>query len=315
MIEAVLQNGGKFNPKSFTGLIRKAYYGDVIYVHAGTGSDSANSGTTPDKPVATLGQAITLATANNADQIVLLPGHAEAISSATALTLSKAGVDIVGAGVGSRRPTITLDTAATATINVSAANISIENVVFTANFADITSLFTLTTAKNFTVNNCEFVATAVNMNFLHIVDLAATANAADGLTFTNNLWNEPDAATLSFALIDGAVDRLNISDNVMYTGNATADTAFLLACGSSVLTGVRILRNLCQMVGNAATNTGLLITNSSTTSNGIVALNFLKHLTTSGDLICTASTKIAFHNNYLSGVVDKSGYILPAADS
>lgn len=293
----------------------KITFGDVWFVKASTGSDTANNGRSPSQPFATIGAASTAATANNGDVVYVLPGHAETISSATALTLSKAGVNIIGLGMGSQRPTVTLDTAATATINVTAANVYIENVVFTANFADIVSVFTLTTAKNFTLYNCEVVATAVNMNFLHVIDLAATANAADGLTVKNCLWNEPDAATLSFALVDGDVDRLNISDNVMYTGNATADTPFLLACGSKVLTGARILRNYCQMVGNAATNTGLLIVNSSTTSNGIVALNFLKHLTTSGDIICNTSTKLAFHDNKLSGVVDKSGYLLPAADS
>lgn len=294
----------------FVGPSAAAWYGDFVAAY-GIDKDGGN------RVFSTLVLALADANvvASRGDVIYLLPGYTATVSSATGLAISKAGINIVGIGVGSLRPTITLDTGTDSTIAVSAANVKIENVVFSANFASIVSLFTLTTAKNFTLNNCEFVETASAKNFLHIIDLATTANAADGLTVTNCLWNEPDAATLSFALIDGAVDRLNISDNVMYTGNATADTPFLLACGSSVLTGARILRNYCQMVGNAATNTGLFIVNSSTTSNGIVALNYLKHLTTSGDLICGTGTKLAFHDNKLSGVADKSGYLLPAADS
>lgn len=263
----------------------------------------------------TIAGAISMCTASRGDVIYLAPGHTETVSSATGMALNKAGINIVGLGIGSLRPTLTLDTITSATIAVSADNILLQNVVISANFADIVSAFTLTTAKNFVLDRCEIVETAINMNFLHVIDLDATANHADGLTVTNCLWVEPDAATLAFALIDGAVDRLNISDNIMYTGNATQDVPFLLSCGANALTGARILRNYCQMVGNASSSAGLFIVNSSTTSNGIVALNFLKHLTTSGDIICNTGTKLAFHDNKMSGVADKSGYLLPAADS
>jgi hypothetical protein len=262
-----------------------------------------------------LSNALTASVAARGDVILLAPGYTQTVSSATTLVISKSGVTIIGLGLGSLRATITLDTLTTATIKITADNVTMRNIVVSANFADIVSAFTLTTAKNFTLDKWEVVETAVNMNFLHVIDLDATSNHADGLTVTNGLWNEPDAATLAFALIDGDVDRLNISDNVMYTGNATQDTPFLLSCGSKVLTGARILRNYCQMVGNASSTAALFIVNSSTTSNGVVALNFLKHLTTTGDIICNTGTKLAFHDNKMTGVIDKSGYTLPAADS
>lgn len=288
--------------------------GNIFYVDSVTGS-SVNPGDRPDKPVATIDQAVNLTTANKGDVILVMPKHAETLSSATALNLDVAGITIKGLGIGSNRPTITLDTAVGTTIPVSAADIAIENCIITANFADITSAFTLTTAKNFRLDTCSVLATAANMNFLHVIDLNTTDNAADGLTVVNSFWNEPDAATLAFALIDGSVDRINISDNVMYTGAQTVDIAFLLTCGAKNLTGARIIRNYMQMIGNASTAVGLIATSSGTASNGIVADNYIKHLTTSGDLLWSASTKLAFHNNYASGVVDKSGYLLPAADS
>lgn len=309
-----LREGYKLDLQELTGA-GVLTFGNIWYVSSVTGSNTTGTGRSPDSPFATIAAAVSAATSSQGDTIFLMPGHAETVSSATAMALSKAGITFIGLGVGSLRPTITLDTITSATIAVSAANIKFYNVVFSANFADIVSLFTLTTAKNFTLDYCEFVETAINMNFLHIIDLATTDNAADGLTVTNCLWIEPDAATLAFALIDGNVDRLNISDNIMYTGNATQDTPFLLSCGSKVLTGVRVIRNYCQMVGNASSSAGLFIVNSSTTSNGLVALNFLKHLTTSGDIICNTGTKLAFHNNYLTGVADKSGYVLPAIDA
>lgn len=288
--------------------------GTTYFVRSTTGS-SGYDGLDATHPKATIAQVLALSGLVAGDTLILLADHVETVSSPTALAISVAGLSFLGKGIGSRRPTITLDTGADTTIAVSAANIYWENIVFSANFADIVSLFTLTTATNMTCKNCEAVETAVNMNFLHIVDLATTANAADGLTFDNFFWNEPDAATLAFALIDGNIDRLKIVDCQMYTGNATQDTPFLLSCGSKVLTGVRILRNKMQMVGHASTTTGLMIVNSSTTSNGFVCDNALKHLVTSGDIICNTGTKIFFDNNKLSGVADKSGYLLPAADS
>jgi hypothetical protein len=68
--------------------------------------------------------------------------------------MSIAGVAVVGLGVGSNRPKFTLDTANTATIAVSADNVSFQNCQFVANFLSIAACFTLTTAKEFTVENC-----------------------------------------------------------------------------------------------------------------------------------------------------------------
>lgn len=106
------------------------------------GSDS-NRGTFLD-PFATLNYAVNTACQQGRGDIVfVLPGHQEYISSATALPLATNGVAIIGLGAGGNRPTFTLDTTAASTIAVRAANISIQNCVFIANYADITSCFTL----------------------------------------------------------------------------------------------------------------------------------------------------------------------------
>lgn len=316
MIEAQLQHGAKFLPKSFAGLLALPYYGNVFYVDATNGSNTANSGTSPDKAYASLATAITNVTANNGDVIVLMPGHAEAISSASALTLSKAGVTIIGVGVGSRRPTITLDTATTATINVSAANVSIENVVISANFADIVSAFTLTTAKFFTLNKVDIVATAVNMNFLHVLDTNTTDNSYDGLSVTNCNWFEVDAATLAFMLADASATRVNISDNVINTGNATADTAALVTFATGkIWTHARIQRNNASVVGNSASTAGLFMTTDATTHTGLETDNFLSHIDATTELFQTANMGFGLNNNKATGVKATQGYLLPAADA
>jgi hypothetical protein len=71
-------------------------------------------------------------------------GHAETISSASILALNVAGVAIVGLGSGSSRPTLTFTTTTAANIPITAADMSIQNFLFKANFAAVVSVFTAT---------------------------------------------------------------------------------------------------------------------------------------------------------------------------
>ena len=110
----------------------------------GVGGSDSNPGTYT-KPFSTLAGALASASvlAGRGDIICIMPNHAESISSSTALSIKKAGVAIVGLGVGASRPTFTLDTANTATITIDASNVSIQNCVFVGNFLSIASLFTM----------------------------------------------------------------------------------------------------------------------------------------------------------------------------
>jgi hypothetical protein len=105
--------------------------------------------------------------AGRGDVIFVKPGHAETISSSTALTMNIAGVAVVGLGNGTNRPKWTIDTANTATINVSAADVSFQNVQIVGNFLSIAAAFTLSTAKNFTLQDAEIRDTSSVLNFLN----------------------------------------------------------------------------------------------------------------------------------------------------
>ena len=279
-------------------------------------STEGGNGGTFEQPFTTIALALAACTASKGDIIVCKPGHAETVSSATGMALSKAGVTIIGQGNGSIRPTITLDTATTATIAVSAANVTLHNLVISANFADIVSAFTLTTAKYFTLDSCDIVATATNMNFLHVIDTNATTNDAQGLSVTRCYWHEPDAATLAFALVDGSNADWNISDNVVVNGNATADTAamFTVATGK-VLTGLRCFRNHVDVTGNSASTAGLWLTTDATTHTGIVAYNNLKHLDATTEIWQTSDAGFGLFENRAAAVTTAQGYLLPAIDA
>jgi hypothetical protein len=95
-------------------------HGSTFYVDA---SVAGSDGRSPSTAVATIKAAYALCTASVGDTIVVLPGHTETISHATnGLSCTKAGIRIIGLGEGDARPTITLDTANTASIAVSAAS-------------------------------------------------------------------------------------------------------------------------------------------------------------------------------------------------
>lgn len=132
--------------------------GDVWYVNSATGTDgAAPAGKDREKPLQTLGQALTNAAAN--DLVVLEDGHTEVL--AAAITISKS-LTILGGGFSSGKPTVkfTMNSAGADTFILTAAGIWIGNIYFPpsqqsnggTNGAKVYS----TTATNVTIRNCYF---------------------------------------------------------------------------------------------------------------------------------------------------------------
>ena len=279
------------------------------WVDSNGSSSGSGSFDYPDK---TLDKAINRCSAG--DIIILKEGHAETISSSTALNADIAGVKIVGAGSGTRRAKITFDTATTTTIPVSANDITFENVIFSANFADIVACFTLTTAKNFKLISCEIVATAVDMNFTRVFDTNTTNNAADGLSFINSKWVDVDLSTETLVDIDADLDGLTIIDSYINLGVNTSDLPSLgvVATGKDI-TNLRVLWNNIIRLNDA--NALLFTLDTGTANTGVIAYNNIRHADIAAEFLVTTTTDIGFIQNYASAVADKSGYILPAVDS
>jgi len=293
--------------------ILNSYPGAVVWVDSNNGSDG-NKGTF-DRPFASVDFAIGQCTANRGDIICVKAGHAETLSSATALVADIAGVAVVGFGIGSNRPTFTLDTATTTTIAVSAANVAFKNCIFTANFADIVSVFTLTTAKNFTVEDCFIKATATNMNFLWVVDTNATSNDADGLTLLNNKWIEPDLATNAMVKMDGTNADVDITGNYVSLGVKNNTASLMAIATTKIVTSLRCHFNRVYRLNTDTATGGILITTDVSTNTGLISENFAQHADTAAEILVTASSGFGFFDNKASGVAGASGYLLPAADS
>lgn len=301
--------------------ILQTHTGQVFWVGNGTaqlsnqyGASNGNSGSF-NAPFSTLDYAIGQCTANRGDIIFVKPGHAETLSAAGAVALDVAGVAVVGLGSGSNRPTFTLDTATTTTISVSAANVSVQNCIFTANFADIVSVFTLTTATDFSLERCYIKATATNMNFLNVIDTDATTGNASGLYIAGNKWIEPDLATLGFVKMDGTNADVTFLNNRLNLGvNNNVASFFAIATGK-VVTALLCEENRLYRLNTDTATGGVLITTDGSTNTGMIVRNYVQTADTAGEVLVTASSGFGFFENRQSGVAGAGGYALPTADS
>ena len=284
--------------------------GNVYHVDSGAdAADNDNAATNPKQPAATLDGAIGKCTANNGDVILVAPGHTETISAAAAITFDVAGVTVIGMGVGNSRPTITLDTATTTDIDVTAADVQIHNMIFSMNYADIAGVFDLS-AAGFAVNKCRFVDTATSMNFVELVVCSAVANECDRLEFTSNYVSSPDTGNDCVIQIAEDLDGLVFSNNYIRLGVADGESVIQVATGKDV-TACEIVRNHIYRLN---TSGDLLIDSDTSNNTGIVAHNRIGHADTSGEVLVDADG-VRLFDNLGSATNTASGYVLPAIDS
>lgn len=225
----------------------------------------------------TIAAAVALCTANGNDQIVVLPGHTESITSAAAIDINVAGVTIRGVGSGAQRPTLTWTTAVGASVNVTAANVTIDNLILNlTGFDNITSGLNVS-AANFTLSNCYVItATATNQAALALTSTAA----ADRLRILSNEFiGTTDAGTAAALQIVGGNEhaiignrfygaytagigainnittaclRIRVTDNIIENATAISTKAMVFVAGS---TG-SISRNAMQILSGTAPITG-----------------------------------------------------------
>ena len=311
---------GGFNNVTIRGVpITQAHPGQVYWLSNATtvlpgqvGGSNGNPGTF-NAPFSTLDYAVSSCTANRGDIIFIKPGHAETISSATALALDVAGVAIVGLGLGTKRPTFTLDTAATTTIAVSADNMAIVNCRFIANFLGITSAFTVAAAAFFTIDNCSFTDTSAILNFLSAVKTTVSTNS-DFLQVSNCIIKS-DATTKSVApiVVLNTMTGLTLTDNAVIQTVAQNNVSQFLSHAALVMTAALISGNKIYSVNTDSATGAFLITTSATTGSGIVQNNVVRGLDTAAALMITAAAvQYGLFNNLYIGDVGHSGFVLPA---
>lgn len=302
MIEASLAQGAKFNPKAFTGILNLPFYNNVFYVQSTTGSDTANSGTTPSTALATLEAAINKCTANNSDVVILLPGHTEAVTS-TSTNLDVAGVTIIGVGSGSLKPTFTF-AATSSRFNVTAANCVLQNVRIQAAVGDVVTAFLHATAAQYTKYlDIEFYATST-FNFINCYTLGA-ANISDGCLWQRNYLRTADTGQLALCITAAAHNDLKFYDN--YVVHAAALPG-LLSAGAAELLGIDVRRNFVQ-TGQTDGSVGVLVVTTGTASSGSIVDNDMKTADAAANVAVPIASKIYAARNYIAGA-DEVGTVV-----
>jgi hypothetical protein len=282
------------------------------------GGSDGNKGTF-DSPFSTLEYAIGQCVANRGDIIFIKPGHAESVTSATSLNFDTAGVAIIGLGMGSNRPTFTFTTANTATIPVTAANMSVQNCIFVGNFLSIASCFTVAAAPEFTIDRCSFRDTSAILGFLSIVTTTVSVNS-DGLTYTNN-ERKSDATTTPGPdiVIANTMSRLKVNYNKTLHTVASNNVAALVEHGALVMTDAEVIGNLVYSVNTDTATGAILVKTTATTGSGMIAHNRIRALDVAAAIVVTANAVQygLFDNLYVGDGTSVSGFVLPVigADS
>lgn len=187
--------------------------GNVIHVDSGhSAASDTNSGKSPDFPKATIDSAVGECTASNGDIIVVSEGHAETLTGAAGIALDVAGVTILGLGNGELRPTITFGTAVAASVDVSAANCRISNILFKNNIDSQTAMINVT-ADDVMIDNCEFREGSAKQALIAI-NVGAANNDADRFKAYFNRFYEGAAAGAA-----SAIKLTKAQDGVELVGN------------------------------------------------------------------------------------------------
>lgn len=355
--------------------------------HAGS---DGNHGSFRD-PFATLAHAVTACQGGRGDIVMVAPGHSETYSSATAVALNSSDVAIIGLGGGASRPQFTLDTAASTTITITANNLSFQNCQFVANFANITSLFTLVNAQftasiaaqagsqsimtvtavasgtlmpdnsvlggtmlvpatilnqlsgttggvgaylvsyvptgavasttmnvltqAFSMDSCEVRDTSGILNFLSVVTTGTTSNVSDLLSITrSNIWLKATTGVINLVSALGTNDRWSIAQNY-YAAITTNNGAVIPIAAGKVLTNLQLLNNYFNLVNVSSDTLGILLTTNGSTNSGYIDGNSTQALDATSPIMVTASSGFVFGQNFYTHTADKSGYLVPAADS
>ena len=280
--------------------------GSYFFVDSVTGNDVTGQGTDPNKPFATIDYAIGKCTANKGDVIIVMPNHTETLTAAGQLTFDVAGITVVGLGTGTNRPNVVQDTVATADVDITAANVTIRNILFTASFADVAASIDLDAAECW-FDKCEWEQEDTDLNWVDVI-VGGGDNVCDGLTITNCRSINIDTSNDGFLNCVGDIDRLTFVGNHIQMG--ASGTEPVIEVSGKSLTSCLITHNyICR-----ENTSGITFVDSDQTDNdGIVAYNVIFTLDSAAATPFDV-TGAGLFENYQLGAVDAQGVFLPAVD-
>lgn len=284
--------------------------GEVFFVNnsgvlakRGVGGSDGNDGSY-QRPFSTIAGAFDACTASRGDVIMVMPGHAESVSAAAGLLFDVAGVALIGLGSGALKPTITLDTATSADIDVTAANVSVTNFRFVSGIANLVHCLHVTGA-DFSVDNCEFMASAAATAILTSV---ITTAAAYGFQFTNNTVNM-ESSIAGVAVTDVPASGVEtLADNSVITGNRILGNFSVAGIynQTTAAEGLVITDNDIYNISTSAAAGGVSLASGCT---GMIYRNHICVLETSSIDGLIVNQSCAMIENYLVNVLTETGGI------
>lgn len=237
------------------------FSGAVYWVNTVSGND-ANAGTERELPKATLASAHTAASAG--DMVVIESGSSESLASAQ--SLNKAGITILGLGQGSSRPRYTAN-GAIAMFNISAAGVRVYNIYFPASTSAPTSRVS-TAAAETEINSCYFECGANDTGAATIV----AANAHNCRIINSSYVTTASRPAIGLS-VTGAVTDL-YAKNVVFDGGAYGwtDYAFKISAAATRLLVDNLTLTNRSDFGITATATSYKIFGVDTSGSGRVVI-------------------------------------------
>ncbi len=284
--------------------------GTRYFVDSATGSNS-NTGKSPAAAVATIDYAIGLCTANKGDVIYVMPNHAETVTGVGGITADVAGISIIGLGSYNQRPRILMDGGTTVTFAVSAADVTIRNIVFASGHLLIAACFVVT-AVGCWIDQCEWSDNTTAENWATPVKATGAAGSADGLKVTNCRWVPLIASVnaLEFVeLTDNIADMVLDGNFIVHEGTASP---LVLQAGTKVMTRAQITWNF---LSHKMTENDLFIDNGGSANSGIIAFNLIGNADVTGAQEGGACTGVRFFENLYTSTAVDSGALVPVADT
>lgn len=278
------------------------------YVPGGiAGVDHTSYGDTPYRPFATIDYAIGQCTASRGDVIYVLPGHSETITAAGGIDADVIGIKIIGLGEGRNRPTVIVDAATTVLvdIDIDAASITIENLIFDCTPTDLVTAAIDVNAADFTLKNCDLIQADSTGQATRLI---VGATAADRMKIVGNTIRSTTAGAASAINLVGTADGVEIANNYIYGDFSVAAIENATGAGN-VHTNLSIHDNYIQNDNNGNWAIELVAASTGEISDNRVVT----------DAIATAidwGGCAAFRNLYWDdGSTDANGTEIPTAQT
>jgi hypothetical protein len=300
LTKITLPNGALFNTThTFLGAGNLLTPGTVYYVNSATGSND-NNGTDPSTPKSTIAGAQSAATASKGDVVVIMPAHAETLTSA--LTLSKAGINYVGLGQGNLRPTLTGNGTIDA-VSITAANVTLQNINFAAPETDDQTAHVNVAAAGATLRGLRMIGSQTSKN---VTDMITVASGGDDLLVEDCVAYNTVVDCVSWLSLEAAVARPVIRGNVVmgqFSTGVLMDEATATLC----YINANVLKNT-----KAAT---AVVTFTTGNSTGVMTDNRCsgRHTTIASNIV--PGTGMDFFENYVVEEAALNGLYIPAQDA